>query len=165
MRQILSTCVAFCYHLYGEAKLCAPNPLPREFLSWYYRLRRKSDMTLDQPRGTCKTNILHIKWKQNIVPPFGIDRIVILRWNYYFSTGNTCQRFERQRPNDRFPWCFSDRAWVIQRHIEPDGSGARSIFVIGHCAPFSQSNIEVLAGKRRKTVFQTTVWNWRDRLE
>ena len=164
MRQILSTCVAFCYHLYGEAKLCARNPLPREFLSWYYRLRRKSDMTLDQPRGTCKTNILHIKWKQNIVPPFGIDRIVILKWNYFF-TDNTCQRFQRQRPNDRFPWCFSDHAWLIQCHIDPDGSGARSIFVTDHRAPFSQSNIEVLAGKRRKTVFQTTVWNWRDRLE
>ena len=117
------------------------------------------------PRGTCWTNILHIKWKQNIMPPFRIDRIVILRWNYYFFTDNTCPRFQRQRPNDRFPWCFSDHAWVIQRHIEPDGGGARSIFVIEHRAPFSQSNIEVLAGKRRKTVFQTTVWNWRDRLE
>ena len=93
------------------------------------------------------------------MPPFRIDRIVILRWNYYFFTDNTCQRFQRQRPNDRFPRWFS--AWVIQRHIEPDGSGARSIFVIEHRAPFSQSNIEVLAGKRRKTVFQTTVWNWR----
>lgn len=41
--------------------------------------------------------------------------------------------------------------------LSPDGSGARSIFVIEHRAPFSQSNIEVLAGKRRKTVFQTAV--------